>query len=191
MKHDDIEFILVKGGVKNINLRVTHDGTVRVSVPRRMPLEKVLNFISEKKEWIIEHKDKIFPRDGYILYLGQQIPVSELSGQNPEEFLAKESFDFLTKRYNYLCETLGISNAPTLELKPLRGKYGYYTKGIHEICLNSLLIMVPLECIDYVIVHELVHIKHFDHGKEFHTELQKIIPNERELRNKLGKYILW
>lgn len=187
--HDGIDFILVRGGVKNINLRITHDGTVRVSAPKRMSLDTVLDFIASKKAWILDHKDKIRPREGCFLCLGEQIPVSSIKDKN--EFLKEKAERVLAGRFNSICKDLGIIEAPRLIIKPLKGKYGYYTKSTHEICLNARLIMVPVQLIDYVIVHELLHTKYFNHGREFHEAIRSIIPREKELRNLLGKYILW
>jgi predicted metal-dependent hydrolase len=39
--------------------------------------------------------------------------------------------------------------------------------------------------IDYIIVHELAHIKHKDHLKGFYREVSKFIPNWKELENRL------
>lgn len=191
VEHEGISFVLVQGKVKNLNLRITHDGTVRVSAPRQMPMKTILAFISEKKDWITLHANKLRPDKDCFFYLGNQLSISDIQGKTPDAFLAEKAGSVLSERYNICCKKLSITNAPHLVIKPLRGKYGYYTKTTHEICLNGRLIMVPTECIDYVIVHELLHTKYFNHGKEFHKSLRAIIPNEKALRSLLGKYILW
>lgn len=53
------------------------------------------------------------------------------------------------------------------------------------ITLNTELIKYPMECIDYVIYHELAHFHHFDHGPQFKSLLSLWCPQWRELRQQL------
>lgn len=53
------------------------------------------------------------------------------------------------------------------------------------ITLNTELIKYPMECIDYVIFHELAHFHHFNHGSEFKSLLDKWCPNWTKLRQQL------
>lgn len=53
------------------------------------------------------------------------------------------------------------------------------------ITLNTELIKVPKECIDYVITHELCHLKHHNHGPDFYKLLGSVLPDWEKLKNKL------
>ena len=49
------------------------------------------------------------------------------------------------------------------------------------IYINSKISMLPVEAIDYIIVHEFCHILHMNHSKEFYKAVEKIIPNYKEI----------
>ena len=59
-----------------------------------------------------------------------------------------------------------------------------------NINLNLNLMRLPAELQDYVMLHELCHLKYMDHGKEFHALLESVCPNHKALRAKLREYKL-
>ena len=59
-----------------------------------------------------------------------------------------------------------------------------------NINLNLNLMRLPAELQDYVMLHELCHLKHMNHGKEFHALLESICPNHKALRTKLRDFKL-
>ena len=59
-----------------------------------------------------------------------------------------------------------------------------------NINLNLNLMRLPAELRDYVMLHELCHLKYMNHGKEFHALLESVCPNHKELRRQLRDYKL-
>ena len=59
-----------------------------------------------------------------------------------------------------------------------------------NINLNLNLMRLPSELQDYVMLHELCHLRHLNHGPEFHALLESVCPEHRELRKKLKEYRL-
>lgn len=191
IEHDEIAFTLIRKNVKNINLRITHNGAVRISAPYKTDINIIYDFVSRKKQWILLNSNKIRAEKGFFMYLGKELPKDILKGEGIERFYKQKAQEILNQRYNKMCEALSVFPKPALNIKPMKGKYGYYTKTENTVYLNSRLILVPIECIDYVIVHELMHTIYFNHGKEFHKALKAAVPKEKELRNILAKYVLW
>jgi predicted metal-dependent hydrolase len=76
---------------------------------------------------------------------------------------------------------------PTLVIRPLTSSWGTCTaKG--TITLNIKLIQAPLEYIDYVLIHELCHLKHLHHGPEFYKLLTRALPDWETKREKLNRF---
>ncbi len=78
----------------------------------------------------------------------------------------------------------GIMSAP-LVIRDLKNRWGSCTKS-GKIILNKNLIKVPTECIDYVIIHELCHLKEHNHGSRFWGLLGKVMPNFENRRLRLN-----
>ena len=57
-----------------------------------------------------------------------------------------------------------------------------------NINLNLRLVTLPDDLRDYVILHELCHLKYLNHGKEFHALLETVCPGHRELARRLKEY---
>ncbi len=74
---------------------------------------------------------------------------------------------------------------PDIKLRKMKSCWGtcHYTKGF--IVLNTLLIKYPLESIDYVILHELVHFIHNNHSKDFYHTLEQIMPEWKNYKAQL------
>jgi predicted metal-dependent hydrolase len=66
-------------------------------------------------------------------------------------------------------------------------KWGACNTSTGKIWLNLQLAKKPIECLEYVILHELIHLKVRNHGPEFVTEMNRYMQNWREIRNQLNE----
>ncbi|HOD17704.1 MAG TPA: SprT family zinc-dependent metalloprotease [Candidatus Cloacimonadota bacterium] len=85
-----------------------------------------------------------------------------------------------TSRVEYLCEKMKVQ-PKAVNLSDAKHKWGSCSSA-GRIRLNWCLVQAPLPIIDYVIVHELAHLKHPDHSKAFWQEVEKYIPDYLEHR---------
>lgn len=76
---------------------------------------------------------------------------------------------------------------PGLTIRFFKARWGHMTRR-HVMALNCELIHVPLEYVDAVIFHELVHILHFNHQKAFHECLERLVPNHKQVHKELEKF---
>jgi hypothetical protein len=73
-------------------------------------------------------------------------------------------------------------------VKPLRSRWGSCTSR-GRITISSELIKLDPVFADYVIIHELCHLKHHNHGKEFYRLLEELVPDYKDIRKELKKYL--
>jgi len=66
-----------------------------------------------------------------------------------------------------------------IRIKELKNKWGTCT-GKNNISLNWRLVFAKTSIIDYVVIHELCHLKHKNHSKKFWKEVEKMMPNYKE-----------
>ena len=72
---------------------------------------------------------------------------------------------------------------PTLKVRKMRRRWGSCSsRGV--VTLNPALVKMPIECIDYVLCHELCHLAVFNHGREFYQLLASVLPDWQQ-REKL------
>jgi predicted metal-dependent hydrolase len=81
-------------------------------------------------------------------------------------------------------ESLGIGR-PELSIRAMKTRWGSCTsKG--RILINPKLIQMPKDLIDYVVLHELCHLKELNHSTAFYSLLDRVLPDWRERRQKLN-----
>jgi predicted metal-dependent hydrolase len=100
------------------------------------------------------------------------------------KWLNEEVYDILPKRYRKITRKFGMQSAPSLQIKEMSKRWGSFV-SVHKIVLNPKLIHTSLDCIDYVIIHELCHVTHPNHGDKFWKLLAKKCKNWLKIKEKL------
>lgn len=225
-----IEYIHKVKKVKNINLRVKHDGTVYVSSSPKVSVEFIQNFVASKGEFIQEalakfegfQKKTSSIRPGEELYLlGKKVPIHRIqSEKNDARFdpqtealylmikspaaaqdLEKLQEDWVRaaagEMYPLVLEKMYPRFAdfnipkPKLKIRKMKSRWGScnYTHKVITLSLN--LMAAPVECIEYVMVHELAHLVHPNHSKEFHQVVEQVMPDWKKRKKHLVEYCAW
>lgn len=103
-----------------------------------------------------------------------------------EYTLRKEAKAYLPLRTKFLAEKYGFKFSGVC-VKNLRSRWGSCST-VNNINLNIHLMRLPDHLIDYVILHELTHTVHKNHGKQFWQALDKVSGNARGLASEMRKY---
>ena len=90
-----------------------------------------------------------------------------------------ECFDRCWDRFNK-----HSASKPEIHIRRMKTRWGSMSKK-GTLTLNVDLMRAPLECIEYVITHELCHLKYHDHSKKFYEMLEKIMPGWEKRKYKL------
>lgn len=76
------------------------------------------------------------------------------------------------------------------QIKDMKTKWGSCTKNKSKLWFNLQLAKKPVDCIEYVVLHELIHLKIEKHNDEFKNLMKKYMPNWQERKDKLNNFIL-
>ncbi|MCI5740792.1 MAG: M48 family metallopeptidase [Lachnospiraceae bacterium] len=95
--------------------------------------------------------------------------------------------ELLQKKY-LLFEKYGVTY-PTLKIRNMTSRWGSCQPKKGIITLNSKLIEAPRNCIEYVILHELVHFIHPNHSRQFWDFVAMMMPDWKERKEELEKRI--
>ncbi len=183
---------------KNLAIRINRQGEVRVTVPGYISQKRAESFLLSKHDWIVARQDQMKPeqgrsyREGDILRIrGRDIPVELKTGsESPEEavwrILLEEAKAYLPGRVEDLAREHGFK-ITGIKIRKMKSRWGSCTAR-QSINLNSWLVMLPGHLSDYVILHELVHTRHKDHGRGFWKALDSVTGgSSKELQAALRK----
>ena len=171
MKIENIEYKIVRKPIKHLYMEVKN-GYVEVRCNK---------FVSNKfiEEFILKHKETILKKlQKKHFYLGREVEKEvDYKSVTPKIILP------LVEKYSKIME-LYPSKVSFRFNKSRWGSCSYK----NSIVFNYYLSKLPIELIEYVVVHELAHIKHKHHQKPFWDEVAKILPDVKIRRKNLRKY---
>lgn len=219
-----IEADVVFKDIRNVHLTVLPpNGRVRISAPRRMPLDTVRVFALSKLAWIKSQRNK----------------MSDQEREAPREYLERESHYVWGRRYLVkLVETdaapsvvlrhrtlvLGLKKGaglttrqsvmsrwyrdqvrehadalvttwsrtlrldkPRVYVQHMKTKWGSCSPARSSIRLNTELAKKPQRCLEYIVVHELVHLLEPTHNERFKSLMRTFLPDWEDRRRELNR----
>jgi len=75
--------------------------------------------------------------------------------------------------------------APSLQIRTMKRRWGSCTQN-GDVILNTSLVKAPLDCLEYVVVHELCHLKVHDHSRKYYDLLAKCMPDWEQRKKRLN-----
>ena len=225
---EKIAFYVQRKEIKYMNLRVTKDCEIKISLPKKMNIEYAKEFIKRKIRWIKKQQEyysnSILPKESSnfenenILYiLGNQYKIRLISDNKNKVILNDEYIElYIKKQYlasnNYINKfyekwlkqyALNIIkelvvkyqkqlenykiNLPEIEIKKRKSVWGTCIPSKNKVIFNFNIIKTPIDCVEYVVLHELSHFKYPNHSKDFYNFIAIFMPNWKERRRILNK----
>lgn len=173
---DGIEVRLSRKRVKNLNLRIAHDGShVDVSAPSWVSEDEVRDFVRRKAAWIESH-----------LAQAADTPMARAVQATPEEVAQwREVVSACVPALVAAWEPIMGVKAGKLAYRNMTSRWGSCQPATGRICINVRLALYPPECLEYVVVHELCHLLERGHGPRFHQLMDTFMPDWKQRRAKL------
>ena len=201
------EVVIIKKRNKNTYIRVKDDMKIYVTTNYLTSKRYIKNLLDENYSYLVkmiknmckknEKKDLFFylgnsydiifvndlkkvdvDSDNYVIY------AKDLSQLN--RWYNKVIKDTFIERFTYIYNIFDEVNImPSLKIRKMKSRWGVYNRVKHSVTLNSELIKYNIRCLDYVIVHELSHVIHFDHSKCFWSLVSKYCNNYKNIKKEL------
>ncbi len=171
MKYEpDFEYELVRSDRTTVSIEVTKDARVVVRAPRRMPSHDIERFLYERSSWVEEHLERARCRDSkYDFDRYTEVEIAELKR------MAKKIIPDLVERYK---EAVGVEPV-CVRINRAKGRFGSCSAK-NTLNFSCFLMLYPAEAIEYVVVHELCHIKEHNHSVRFYREIERVMPDYKE-----------
>ena len=163
-------FPVIRSDRKTVGIQVKPGGVVEIRAPRRLAAFLIERFVWEKEEWIREAVKNSPP------------PKQELSNEDQKRLkkLAKEVLPPLVEAW---ASRMGVRPAG-IRFTSAKTRYvSCSAKG--NLNFSLYLMNSPMEAVEYVVVHELCHLKHMNHSKAFWQAVERCLPDYKERRKKL------
>ncbi len=168
------EYKVIHSDRKTVGIEITKDLEVLVRSPAGVPKKLLDELVEQHEDWIVKHIEIRKKRN-------QAQTAYELSEEDAEQLkaLAKK---VIPPKVEYYSRLMGVK--PTsVKITSAHSRFGSCS-GKNAICFSYILMRYPEEAIDYVVVHELAHIKHHNHSRSFYNFIGKFMPDYKQ-REKL------
>ena len=179
-----MEYVVIRSRRKTLSMQVKGNGQVEIRAPLRTTDAEIRRFLEEHRRWLETHLQK-------AQALQQaKAGVRKLTAAETAE-LKKKAKRILPERVAYWAPLIGVRPG-RIAVRCQKTRWGSCsTKG--NLNFNCLLMLAPDGVIDYIVVHELCHLKHMNHSKRFYAEIEKVLPDYRQRRQWLkenGEFLL-
>lgn len=192
-----IELQVTKKRVKNINFRLK-PYTLMVSVPLSISPAQMAQSITSRVSWAIENHDQVLEQ-----YQRKQSTASESSAADsplllwgitqPFALSHDEKIAYYRKHLTTVFPALFEkwqpivgAQANEVRLKKMHTRWGSCNTRACRIWLSVYLPAYPIECTEYVIVHELCHLHHANHSAAFWQTVATAMPDYRQWHDMLA-----
>jgi predicted metal-dependent hydrolase len=162
--------VAVSDRARRARITISRDGAIKLILPRRMPLKQGREFLESGRAWMVRHLRRVRTE--------RKNPPLD---RNRARSVLVERLDELARKHDFTYNRAFVKNQKTL--------WGSCS-AVNNINLNANLVRLPGELRDYVILHELVHTRHKNHGKGFWRALNRIVGDGKRLQRQLRQYQL-
>ncbi len=205
LQENIIEYSIVLENRKSIVMRF-RDGALHVKAPLNIPLKTLDDWIKSKENWIIRHlriQTKVITDDHAMWFLNRKIKLSYQVSKRLDYQLSEDELcilcptnmkhetalkrvhkqlaqDIILPIMHQMIELTQLK-PNKIELKALKRSWGRCDSN-RTIRLSEKMIECDPKFIEYVCVHELMHLKHMNHSKEFYLGIENIFPDYKKRR---------
>lgn len=157
-----------------IRIHVHPDGRVVVTAPMRVALREIERFVAEKQEWIVQAQRKVEGKTKSILHTATAAEYKKY--KQVAMALAAKRLQHFNVHYGFTYRRLSIRNSKT--------RWGSCSRQ-GSISFSYTIALLPPALADYIVVHELCHIKEFNHSPRFWKLVAETIPDYKECKRLL------
>jgi hypothetical protein len=142
--------------------------------------------VLESNEEFVEVDDK------YLIIHTKKIHNITRKQRLVSEWFRKEAFNRFNEALDEmypLVENI-VDSKTQIEVKKMTKRWGSCLRKKNTILLNLELIKAPMHCVEYVVLHELIHFKYKNHNKTFYNKLTVLMPDWKQRKDILDEEIV-
>lgn len=208
-----MEYRLIRSRRKTLSLCIERDGSLTVRAPLHVSMSDIMRFMNGHIEWIKRHRahvlanaqERVRPAIGEsVMFWGEpyQLDWGEQSGFDGNVIRIQRGAQVLPElarlfsneakaRLIPLAQSMGRQEGipvTSVRITGARTRYGSCSAQ-NGICLSWRIVSAPQPLMEAVILHELCHVLHHNHGKEFWAEVYARMPDYKERKRALDVWV--
>ena len=165
---EKIAYELIRSYRRTISVEVDSSGHVLVRSPRLMPKWRIEAFVQSRQDWIARAKARQAKRR-------EKLPEIR---EEDKPLYVKRAKAILPSKIDQYARQMGVE--PTgLTVTSAKTRFGSCS-GKNRLSFSWRLMAYPEAAIDYVVVHELAHIRYKDHSRAFYGFVESVLPDYRD-----------
>lgn len=168
--------VVRRKGMRNIRLRVEGDGTLIVSAPPSATTDELCDAVERHATWIKRQRVRL-----------AESPMAQAAYASDED---KRTWRVLVEAavapLLEIWEPIIGVRVKKLVFRNMKSRWGSCQPATGRVCINTRLALYPPRCLEYVVVHELVHMLEPSHNARFHEIMDGFLPDWRERRKLLS-----
>lgn len=162
------EYTVIKSKRKTVAIEVDRSCNIIVRAPDRMNDNEIESFVISKKSWLEKTIIKQRSKGDVKNYTDAEIKA-----------LREKAKIVLPEKVKYYSKIMGV-NPKSVKINSAKKRYGSCSAD-NSINFSLYLMDKDPRFIDYVVIHELAHIKHYNHSKAFYCFVQQFMPDYKEI----------
>ena len=190
---------------KNMYLRIKDDLKIVVTAPLKISEKKIQKFVESNIDYIskviIQKEEVLAKKKDKFQYLGKLYDICYINERkiflgeekaligknvNIDNWYKKNAIEVFENYYNSCFQNFKEAKyKPILKIRKMKGKWGVCNITNKTITLNLELIKLNPKYLIYVIHHELCHLKHPNHSKDFWALVEKYVPNYKQIKKEM------
>ena len=167
----NLTYIIKKSRRRSISVTITKKCEVLVKAPYGINEEYVHKFLNSKHSWIVKHIESQQQQNEKVCSLGK-FSASQIAE------MKKQARKIIPERVDYYAKIAGITYK-RIFIRLQKTRWGSCSND-GNLNFNCLLVMMPSEVLDSVVVHELIHRHHMNHSKAFYDEVISLFPEYKK-----------
>lgn len=162
------DYTLIRSERKSVSIQVDSDCNITVRAPLRLSQKEIDKILLEKKSWL----------EKTIISQREKRKVIKEYSDDDIKLLRKKAKEIIPQKVEYYANIMQV-NPNSVKINSAKKRYGSCS-GTNNLNFSLYLMDKDERFIDYVVVHELAHIKHHNHSKEFYAFIEQFMPDYKE-----------
>ncbi len=168
------EIKIIRSKRKTISVTVKNDASVEIHAPLQATQREILQFAEKYKAWITEKQ----------LIAREKLKSSYVPDEKEIKLAMKVAKAYLEERVAFFAAQMKLE-PQKIKITSAKKRFGSCSSK-KTVCFSLYLMFYYPDDVDYIIVHELSHLKEMNHSRRFYAIVEKYLPNYKERRASLN-----